>query len=150
MKDDTDARVPHDLMYGITPVHIRRLVDPPEMGGRGKRIEDVRHWTPDQVWFHLCNVDNLRSPKGRIVRTRTGDVSIDKNGFAKGRSIDGKPIKAKIAGKSLAQRIREQKQQEQEKRESSDVELTDVDRQYMETLSPKQQRKFLKRLKNGT
>ncbi len=64
--------------------------------------------TPDQIYHRLCDKDVLKSRAGRRVR-KTSDVKPDAQGFAKGRAADGTPIRAKVAGKSLAKMIREQK-----------------------------------------
>ena len=71
--------------------------------------------TLDSIVMLLTDRKLLRiSGKRRITTMPSLQVKPDKDGFAKGRAADGTPIKAKIGGKSLAQRIAERDAQDKQ------------------------------------
>jgi len=67
---------------------------------------EIALMTPDQVFHRLCDHDILKVKGGRRTRS-VASVKPDADGTVKGRAADGTPIRAKIAGKSLARQIRE-------------------------------------------
>jgi hypothetical protein len=82
------------------------LTDNPWNGGAGFSYGQVARMTPDQILHRICDRDLLKRQKGHRT-AKTALVKPDADGLAKGRAADGTPIRAKIAGKSLAKQIRE-------------------------------------------
>ena len=73
----------------------------------------------DQVFMMLTDRKYLRNSKGRSLKMdplQAATLSKDDDGMIKGRAADGTPIKARIAGKSLAKQMMEKA--EQKKKES--------------------------------
>lgn len=102
-------------MYGLAPRHIRRLCDNGLEGGFGYTPQEAGSLTLDQVFMLLTDRGNLRSkPGSRITKISSlgAKSTLTKNGeLIAGRAADGTPIKAKIAGKSLARQLMEKKEQ---------------------------------------
>lgn len=91
-------------MCGLTPYHIRLLVDDPWEGGRGEKLREVANMTLDQVFFLLCDRKKMKRRKGQIA---PAVARVDKDGFVKGRAADGTPIRGKVGGKSVARKLME-------------------------------------------
>ena len=85
---------------------IRLLCDNPWDGGGGHQPRDVAQWTPDQIWFRLCDRGLLKLG-GRTQSMEPLEVRVDEEGIVMGRTPDGEPIKGRIAGKSLARQLME-------------------------------------------
>ncbi len=70
--------------------------------------------TPDQVVFRLCELDAIKNRTGRKRTVGTfeavSSLTPDKDGLFKGRTADGKVIRAAIGGKSLARRLMEEEE----------------------------------------
>lgn len=104
---DDEINRPRDLLCGLGPKHIRLLCDNPWEGGRGYRPSDVGDMTLDQIFFLLCDRDNLRgSAKHRTKTVNSGAVpKPGKDGLIAGRDSTGKPIRLPVKGESLAARL---------------------------------------------
>ena len=98
---------PRDLLCGIGPKHIRLLCDSPWEGGRGYLPKDVGNMTLDQVFFLLCDRDNLRGSGLR--RSKSVGVGAapkaGTDGRIAGRDSKGNPIRLPVKGESLAARL---------------------------------------------
>ncbi len=73
--------------------------------------EEVGRMSPDQVYHRLCESDVLKLKRGvRVATAQPASLEADSEGFVRGRSEDGTPIKKKIrvGGKSLAARLNEE------------------------------------------
>lgn len=88
---------------------LRTLCENPWEGGGGHQPTDVARWTPDQVWFRLCD-KNLLKLDGRIQSVDPQVVRTSSDGTVAGRAADGTPLRGRIAGKSLARQLLEQAQ----------------------------------------
>ena len=108
----------YDLMWGISPRHIRQLCENSWNGGREYTPNQVGDMTLDQIFISLSDIKNLRSGNKTVRKYNPLEVTsrANKEGLIKGRAADGTPFMARISGKSLAQRIRE-KQEEEKKKE---------------------------------
>ena len=108
------------LLCGITPYHIRLLVDDPWEGGRGLSATSVGDLTLDQIYMLLVDRKVLlaKSRKGGGVRMAPQNVSAkaDKDGMVRGRAADGTPIKGRVGGKSLARQLMEAEQKKADKK----------------------------------
>lgn len=104
-----DSEIVKDLLCGLGPAHIRRLCDNTFEGGMGFSPRVVGDMTLDMAFMLLANKKHLRSGNARANTLYTAQVAAlaDAEGNIKGRSGDGKQIKAKVIGKSLAQRIQD-------------------------------------------
>lgn len=103
------------LLGGLTAYHIRILCDNPWDGGAGYTIEQVGQMTLDQIWARLCDRDVLKRAVGQRHSLVTSlealtVVKPDNSGLIKGVSRDGKPMKARIAGKSKARQLMEERE----------------------------------------
>lgn len=104
-----------DLFCGIGGRHIRYLTENPMNGGCGIPISEVGKMTLDQVAGMLCEREMLSSGDGRKVKSIMPlELKTDSEGFVKGRTEDGIPIKARIAGKSKVKILLEQQKREEE------------------------------------
>lgn len=98
-------------MCGITPAHIRKLSDSPWEGGKGYPPQVVGDMTLDMVYMLLTDFENLRHSYGRVKQVESAEFAKTSEGeLVKGRTADGKPMQAKIMGKSLVSRMREAKE----------------------------------------
>ena len=88
---------------------LRLLCENPWEGGGGHSPGEVARWTPDQVWFRLCD-KNLLKLSGRTQSVSPGAVKVGEDGAVAGRAADGTPIRGRIVGKSLARRLMEEAQ----------------------------------------
>jgi len=88
---------------------LRLLCENPWEGGGGHQPTEVAGWSPDQVWFRLCDKDLLKLD-GRTQTMAPGAVRTSVDGVVAGRAADGTPIKGRIAGKSLARQLMERVQ----------------------------------------
>lgn len=111
--DDTGVDVPRDLLCGLGPKHIRLLCDNPWEGGRGYRPSDVGDMTLDQVFFLLCDRDNLRGTgKNRVKTMSAGGTPLPgPDGLVAGRDAKGNPIRLPVKGESLAARLTREAQE---------------------------------------
>lgn len=103
-----------DLFYGLTPYHIRLLTDDPwsKGGGMGKSLKEIGTWTLDQVFFMLCDRENLRRSGRDRVRSMESLSALsiltpDADGMIQGRSSTGEGMRATIRGKSKARELME-------------------------------------------
>lgn len=95
------------------------LVDDPwsKHGGCGKRIEDVRKMTLDQIYFHLADRESMVYRRHGVTPDNAqAELKPSKDGYIPGRDAQGNPIRAKIGQESLAARIA---REEREKREAA-------------------------------
>ena len=97
---------------------LRMLCENPWEGGGGHQPTEVARWTPDQVWFRLCD-KNLLKLDGRTQEMDPGAVKRNEDGTVVGRAADGTPIKGRIAGKSLARQLAERAQAREKMEEKS-------------------------------
>jgi len=97
---------------------LRMLCENPWEGGGGHQPLEVARWTPDQVWFRLCD-KNLLKLDGRVQAMDPVAVKTDEDGIVAGRAMDGTPIKGRIAGKSLARQLMEQAQAQKKAEEET-------------------------------
>lgn len=106
-EEATEEERPRDLMCGIGPKHIRLLCDSPWDGGRGYLPKDVGDMTLDQVFFLLCDRENLRGSGLR--RSKTVGVGAapktGPDGLIAGRDSKGNSIRLPVKGESLAARL---------------------------------------------
>ena len=111
--DDKEYDVPRDLLCGIGPKHIRVLCDNPWEGGRGYRPSDVADMTLDQIFFLLCERENLRGGgKRRAKAMSVGSTPLPgKDGLIAGRDSKGNPIRLPVKGESLASRLNREAQE---------------------------------------
>lgn len=111
--EEDDENRPRDLLCGLGPKHIRLLCDNPWEGGRGYRPNDVGDMTLDQIFFLLCDRDNLRgSKKSRVKSVNFGAApKPGKDGLIAGRDAQGKPIRLAVKGESLAARLTREAQE---------------------------------------
>lgn len=79
------------------------------MGGAGYSFEDVGNMTLDQIFFRLCDKEVLVGKIGGRT-TSVKSLSPNKDGEILGRTADGKQIRGRIGGKSLARRLMEEQQ----------------------------------------
>jgi len=86
------------------------LADNPWDGGKGMSLADIGRLTLDQVFMMLVDRKNMQ--KGSKMTVSAAKGLVGKDGFIRGWSADGKPIKGVIAGKSLARQIIERKLRE--------------------------------------
>lgn len=110
-------------MCGIGPWHIRILTENSWEGGRQYTPEEVGLMTLDQMFMVLVDRNSLRgSGKMRKKKVPTEVVmgQADKEGYIRGVSGDGKPIKGKVTGKSLATRLREKAEAERKAKKSKE------------------------------
>lgn len=114
--DGEEIERPRDLLCGIGPRHIRILCDNPWDGGRGYRPNDVGDMTLDQVFFLLCDRDNLRG-MGKVRSKSAGIGSLPapgKDGLIAGRDSKGNPIRLPVRGESLAARLTREAQEKRD------------------------------------
>ena len=83
------------------------------------KLSDVAEMSLDQVFMLLTDRKNLKS-KGVASKSFTPSESSallkpDADGFIKGRTADGQPMKARIGGRSLASRMREEMERKEAK-----------------------------------
>ena len=104
---DEEIDVPRDLLCGLGPKHIRVLCDNPWEGGRGYRPSDVADMTLDQIFFLLCDRDNLRGVgRNRIKSTGVHSTPAPgSDGLIAGRDSKGNPIRLPVKGESLVSRL---------------------------------------------
>lgn len=86
---------------------MRVLIDHPWVGGKGRRLQDVANMTIDQVLFELTDRDNLRNRRREVTSLMVASLA-DRGGLVKGRDAEGKPMEARIVGRSLARRLAEE------------------------------------------
>jgi len=101
------------LLVGMGNVNswmLRMLCENPWEGGGGHQPTEVARWTPDQVWFRLCD-RNLLKLDGRTDMVSPRAVKVSEDGVVAGRAADGTPIKGRIVGKSLARQLMERAQE---------------------------------------
>ena len=108
---------------------IRQLCENPFNGGQGMSIHDVMQLTKDQMLMLLCDIDNLKGSVGertqKVAALEAGNViRADDQGRITGRTIDGKEIKARIGGESLASQLA--KRYEEDPGKESDVDDLDL------------------------
>ncbi len=92
------------LLGGIGPWHVRVLCDNPWEGGRGYTPKEVGDMTLDQVLMLFADRKILLNRKRRKDPLT---VKPDKDGMIPGRDRDGKPIRGRVGGKSVARRLME-------------------------------------------
>ena len=95
------------LLCGLQPFHVRLLVDDPWNGGHGKSLEEIGRMSIDQALFLLADRKTMKGRKGTMT-TKDAFALVDKDGYAKGRDAEGKPMRAKLGGRSLASRLIEE------------------------------------------
>ena len=99
------------LLCGITPWHVRILIDDPWEGGRGQQLSEVKKMTLDQVLMALADRKVLKARQRRGGWTKAEPLAVaaraDKDGLVAGRAADGTPIKGRIGGKSVARQLME-------------------------------------------
>jgi hypothetical protein len=115
-----DNERPNDLLYGVSPIHIRTLCSSPFDGRYGYDPNTVANFTLDQIFMLLCDKNTLRSGgKNRIEKVSSlaalGTVDWDQDGKIRGVSASGKPMKAEIKGKSKARILMEAEEQRKAK-----------------------------------
>lgn len=115
-----DTERPSDLLYGISPIHIRTLCSSTFDGGYGYDPNTVANFTLDQIFMLLCDKNTLRAGgKSRIEKVSSlaalSSVDWDVDGKIRGVSASGKPMKAEIKGKSKARRLMEEEEQKRAK-----------------------------------
>jgi hypothetical protein len=101
------------LLCGLTPYHIRLLIDDPWEGGHGLSMDEVKRLTLDQIFLILCSRKELQFRKKHC----SSDMVVakaDAGGLIQGRTIDGKPMLATIEPKSVVQKLREAKEARKE------------------------------------
>ena len=105
------------MLCGIGVYEIRLLCDDPWVGGRGISLLEVIEMSLDQVFMLLTDRKYLKSndKRSKKLLPLAAASLADKNGYIKGRSSDGSPIKGRITGKSLARQLMEK--QEAKKKE---------------------------------
>jgi len=76
-------------------------------GGYGYSPNQVGDLTLDQIFMLLCNKDNLRSTRGRVLEQNAYQAAAmsDTDGMIKGRDKYGNPMTAQIKGESLVARL---------------------------------------------
>ena len=84
-------------------------------GGLGYTPQEVGQMTLDQVWFCLCDVNNLKKDIGKRTQKSSALNSFDlvrpnKDGLIAGRDKDGKPMMGRIKGMSKARALMNKKQ----------------------------------------
>ncbi len=92
-----------DLLCGITPYHIRMLVNDPFSGGGGYTLEEVANMTPYQIMFRMTDPKLLKRQDGRrVVKMSAAEAMalVDKNNMIKVRMADGTLQKRPIGGTS--------------------------------------------------
>jgi len=94
-------------LCGLTPWHIRVLVDDPWEGGRGFPMKDVGDLTLDQVFMLLCDRKLLMNRQKGFSADEVAGIGIKNDGMIKGRDAEGNPIVGKIVGKSKARMLME-------------------------------------------
>lgn len=86
------------------------LIESSWEGGAGYTPQQVGEMTPDQVMFRLCDKTLLRQRSGRR-RDHVDPMQVSRwagaDGRVRGVAADGTSIRARIAGKSLAQQVME-------------------------------------------
>ena len=112
------------LLGGINSYHIRVLVDSEFNGGGGLTFRQVGEMTLDQIWCRFCDLDLLKKPVGERVREYSGKSAMgvlkpDADGFIKGRDDEGRPMKAKMGGKSLCRRLMEEEEKRKAEKKTS-------------------------------
>lgn len=112
-QDDQETRT-WDLLYGITPYHVRILCESEWNGGYGMTPGEVGDLTLDQIFMLFARKKSLRR-KGRVredkLHSMQATTLADDEGYIRGRAADGTKIRAKITGESLASRLaREEKE----------------------------------------
>lgn len=118
LADDSESEsepVLTDLLWGITPKHIRILCDNSWQGGREYTPSEVGNLTLDQFFCIVADIKDLRSGQQGTRKFDPLEIKPDSDGMVKGRTADGKPMKAKILGKSLATRLREEREEKEKK-----------------------------------
>jgi hypothetical protein len=104
---------PRDLLCGIGPKHIRLLCDNPWDGGRGYRPSDVGDMTLDQIFFLICDRENLRG-LGKVRKKSMGLGAVPApgpDGLIAGRDSKGNPIRLPVKGESLVARLNREAQE---------------------------------------
>lgn len=93
-------------MYGINAYLLRVLCEPEWKGGGGYTPRELSRWTPDQIYFRLCDITNLRHTQGDRTRSvkEGGTFNISADGMVKGRADDGTELNLPLNknGMSLA------------------------------------------------
>lgn len=105
--------VPLDLLWGISPRHIRRLCDNPWNGGLGYTPAEVGDMTLDQIFMLLADPKVLRaSNRMRTQKVKPQDTALLRSrgdGTVAARDREGRPIVLRHSGgKSKAQQIQEE------------------------------------------
>lgn len=106
-------------MGGVTAWMLRALCEPAFEGGRGYTLDEVGQMSLDQICALLCSTDTIKRAAGRMSALEAAAaVRPGPDGLRAGRDAEGKPIRAKIVGKSKARQLMEaeeaRKRQEQE------------------------------------
>jgi hypothetical protein len=78
------------------------LCENPWNGGRGYTPNEVAEFTPDQIYFLLCDANVLKRKEGR--RTKAVPSA---SGKLKGRTADGELIELEAGGKTMLQIVQE-------------------------------------------
>jgi len=78
----------------------------------GKSLKEIGTWTLDQVFFMLCDRENLRRSGRDRVRSMESLSALsiltpDADGMIQGRSSTGEGMRATIRGKSKARELME-------------------------------------------
>lgn len=104
-----------DLLCGVGPKHIRMLCESSwDHGGYGYTPEEVGRLTLDQIFMLLGDRKVLRAG-GKRRTMKAEAVKTTDDGHVMGRDKDGKPIKGRIAGKSLARQLMEKEEAKKKK-----------------------------------
>lgn len=96
----------------------------PWEGGCGYTPQQISEMTPDQIYFCLCEKKVLRRGAKRTTKytgiEMAAYANADKDGFIKGRDAKGRPMKAKIKGESVVQRIMREEAEAKAKAEEAE------------------------------
>lgn len=71
--------------------------------------------TLDQIWFRLCNKNNLKKGSTMDVAEAMGSLKKGEDGKYQGKDVDGNVIRKKIGGKSYARQLMEEQAAKEEK-----------------------------------
>ncbi len=107
------------LLGGVNVYHLRMLTESEWNGGAGLSYLEVGQMTLDQIWHRLCDLEILKAktegkPSSLSDRSRvkpleaTSQLKPNDQGLIRGRDSEGKPMMAKIRGKSLARQLMEE------------------------------------------
>lgn len=95
------------LLWGLTPWHIRVLVDGEWSGGRGISLEEVGRMTIDQVILMLVDRQALKERRKEMDAADVNSLP-SVNGKMPGVAEDGTKIFREVKGKSYASRLAEE------------------------------------------